>query len=362
MFALESVTRRFDGMTRPAVSAVSLAVESGEILGLAGPSGSGKTTVLRMIAGFERIDGGRILIDHREVASAHGAVPAERRRVGFVFQDYALFPHLTVAENVGFGVRAVSKKERHKRITELLERAGVGDLTRRYPHEISGGQAQRVALLRALAPRPAVVLMDEPFSNLDHGFTHRILLETREILREFGITAVVVTHDRYEAFTLADRVAVLDAGRLLQSGSPQELYTRPASVAVAEFSGAVSFIPVVPRGRGGTSGGEWTGPLGPVPPEVAVVPRNDTADSADTGHLAAVRTHQVSITDESAGAAARVTDIRFLGSVSEVHLELWDGDSPYGLLAQLPAHHPAPPVGTRVGLRWAAATPAIAPG
>lgn len=221
MLVLESVTRSFSGMDHPAVAAMSLGVDAGEILALAGPSGSGKSTMLRMIAGFERVDRGRIAIDGREVAAPRREVPAERRRVGFVFQDFALFPHLTVAENVEFGIRDCAGRERQRRVMDLLRRADIEELAHRYPHEISGGQAQRVALVRALAPRPAVVLMDEPFSNLDRACTHRILLETREMLRDAGSTAVVVTHDRYEAFTIADRVAILDRGRLLQVGAPR---------------------------------------------------------------------------------------------------------------------------------------------
>jgi len=361
VLAVESVTRRFRGMDRPAVSAVSFRVNSGEILGLAGPSGSGKTTVLRMIAGFERVDGGRILIDGREVVAAHRDVPAERRRVGFVFQDYALFPHLSVAANVGLKIRNVSKTERHERVMELLERADVGELARRYPHEISGGQAQRVALLRALAPRPSVVLMDEPFSNLDHACTHRILLETRQILQESGATAVVVTHDRYESFTLADRVAVLDSGTVLQTGSPQELYGRPASIAVAEFSGAVSFFPVTP---GGTDGGEWTSELGPVPSEVAVIPngRTDGKPQGSPAYVAAVRTNQIAITRTPSQPIALVTDTRFLGSVSEVHVRIDDTLGKHELVIHQPVEEPAPPVGARVGLRWTATTPALTPG
>lgn len=340
---LRELFRHFRGMNRPAVDEVSLVVDAREILALAGPSGSGKTTLLRMIAGFERLDSGQILIGDHQIASVGKELSPESRRVGFVFQDFALFPHLTVVENVGFGLRGVGTEERRRRVSELLERAAIADLAERYPHEISGGQAQRVALLRALAPRPAVILLDEPFSSLDRACTHRVLLETRAILRESGSTAVVVTHDRYEAFTIADRVAVLDNGVLLQTGTPREIYARPVSRVVAEFSGTVSFIPLNRRDGG------WSCALGPVPADVAVI----VGDRGSLEGVAAVRTHQIAITPGDNGATARITETRFLGSVLAVHLLLGREPGSPELVAHLPAEFSIPPVGSQIRVRWA---------
>jgi iron(III) transport system ATP-binding protein len=210
------------------------------VLALFGPSGCGKTTALRLVAGFEQPDRGRILLDGQPVAGPGANVPPERRRVGIVFQDYALFPHLTVAANVAFGLRRSANRDAE--VEALLEQVGLGGMGARWPHQLSGGQQQRVALARALAPRPRVLLLDEPFSNLDATLRARMRVEVRAILAEASVTAIFVTHDRDEALSLADEVAVVQAGRILQSAPPDELYRWPASPTVAAAVADADFL------------------------------------------------------------------------------------------------------------------------
>ncbi|MGH3131652.1 MAG: ABC transporter ATP-binding protein [Gaiellaceae bacterium] len=229
-----------------AVNRAELCVERGEFVALLGPSGCGKTTFLRLIAGFDRPDDGTIAIDGKSVAAAGVDVPPERRRVGMVFQDYALFPHLTVAENIAFGV---ARPRRSTRLPELLDLVGLAGLERRYPHELSGGQQQRVALARALAPEPSVVLLDEPWSNIDPLRRGEMRDELAAILREAHVTVLLVTHDREEAFSLADRIAIMCNGTVVQSGPPEELYLHPATRWAAEFVGAGNFLPGRVRGE-----------------------------------------------------------------------------------------------------------------
>ena len=223
-----------------AVLEADLCVERGEFVALLGPSGCGKTTLLRLIAGFERPDQGEIRLEEQPVAGAGAWVSPERRRVGMVFQDYALFPHLTIAENVGYGV---ARRDRSGRVPELLRLVGLERHAHRYPHELSGGQQQRVALARALAPEPSVVLLDEPWSNIDPLLRGSMRDDLAAILRRVGVTVVLVTHDREEAFSLADRIAVMREGTIVQSGAPEDLYLRPTSRWVAEFVGAGNFVP-----------------------------------------------------------------------------------------------------------------------
>jgi iron(III) transport system ATP-binding protein len=231
------------------VAGLDLLARRGELVALLGPSGCGKTTTLRLIAGFEPQDAGTIEIGGRLVAGPEPGrgEPPERRRVGMVFQDYALFPHLTVGKNVAFGLPRGG--DRAATVRQALATVGLDDFAERMPHVLSGGQQQRVALARALAPGPEVVLLDEPFSNLDAELRAQVRLEVRQILAEAGATAVLVTHDQEEALSLADRVAVMFDGRVVQAASPEELYHRPVSRQVAAFVGDAQFLPGEGRGR-----------------------------------------------------------------------------------------------------------------
>ncbi len=230
---VRDMTRRFAGMTHPAVDSVSFRVEPGEIFGLLGPSGCGKTTTLRMIAGFESPDNGTVLIREREVVS----LPPERRNVGFVFQDYALFPHLSVLRNVMFAMRGTPARLREKRAAELLRMVGLTRVDQRMPDELSGGQQQRVAIARALGADPQLLLMDEPFSNLDVALRDATRREVRALLKEQGLNAILVTHDQEEALSFCDRLAVMNAGKIEQVGTPEEVYHHPRTAFVAQFLG-----------------------------------------------------------------------------------------------------------------------------
>lgn len=240
---LHQVSKRFAPDQPPAVDGLSFRVAQGEILALLGPSGCGKTTTLRIIAGLEIPDSGTVTLRGGLVAGPGRAVPPEERGIGVVFQDYALFPHLTVADNVAFGIRELGRAGRRERVAEILDLVGLPGFGQRYPHELSGGQQQRVAVARALAPAPALMLLDEPFSNLDADLRAQMRDEVERILRTTGTTAVFVTHDQEEAFTLADRVGVLNAGRMEQLAVPQQIYHQPATRFVAAFVGAADFLP-----------------------------------------------------------------------------------------------------------------------
>lgn len=224
------------------IRGLSFELDTGEIGCLLGASGCGKTTALRAIAGFEPLRDGEIRIGGRAASTPSFRLAPEKRSVGMVFQDHALFPHLDVAGNVGFGLRKLSRNERGHRIDELLELTGLGGYSHRFPHELSGGQQQRVALARALAPEPDVLLMDEPFSNLDARLRRQVGEEVRDILKARGTATLMVTHDQHEAFALADRVGLLKDGRMLQWDSPYQLYHRPASHYVAAFTGRGSYL------------------------------------------------------------------------------------------------------------------------
>jgi iron(III) transport system ATP-binding protein len=246
---IRSLVQRYDAHT--VVNDVSFALEAGVIACLLGPSGCGKTTLLRCIAGFEEIAGGEILIDGLPVSRPGNRVPPEARRIGMVFQDYALFPHLTVGGNVGFGLArsTLSKEEQRDRVEEMLRLVGLKGSASRYPHEMSGGQQQRIALARALAPQPALILLDEPFSNLDVDLRERLSLEVRDILKACGATAILVTHDQREAFAIADEIGVLTGGKLQQWDTPYNLYHQPANRFVADFVGEGVFVEGTVRGE-----------------------------------------------------------------------------------------------------------------
>lgn len=227
----------------PVLKDFSLTLRRGDIACLLGPSGCGKTTALRCIAGFEPVTGGAIALNGEIVSRVGFTLAPERRHIGMVFQDYALFPHLTVGENVAFGLRGAQRAERMARVAELLETVGLDRVARKYPHELSGGQQQRVALARALAPRPDLLLMDEPFSNLDVDLRERLSQEVREILKAQNATAILVTHDQHEAFALADDVGIMNDGVIVQWDSPYNLYHKPASRFVADFVGEGVLVP-----------------------------------------------------------------------------------------------------------------------
>ncbi|WP_196776899.1 ABC transporter ATP-binding protein [Haloechinothrix halophila] len=241
--ALELDGVRKDYGTVPAVATLDLHLDEGEVLALVGPSGCGKSTLLRLIAGLEEPDAGTVRIAGRPVAGDGVWRAPERRDVGIVFQDHALFPHLTVAENVAFGLTGLSGGRRRERVAEALAMIAMERLADRYPHELSGGEQQRVALTRALAPRPELLLLDEPFSNLDRHLRTQIRADTMELLRKTGTPAVFVTHDQAEALAVGDRVAVMRAGRIEQLGAPEPVFHTPANRFVATFMGDADFLP-----------------------------------------------------------------------------------------------------------------------
>jgi ABC-type Fe3+/spermidine/putrescine transport system ATPase subunit len=226
------------------LNGLDLQAEQGQIISILGPSGSGKTTLIRLIAGLDDPDAGEIEIAGRSVWSRHARVKTEHRGVGLVFQDYALWPHMTVADNVAFGLgmAGLGKSEREARVREVLQSVDLGEHAERFPDQLSGGQQQRVALARCLAVRPHLILMDEPLSNLDAALRESLRLEILEIVRAYGVTVIYITHDQSEAMALSDRMAVINDGRILQVGTPDELYHRPSAAFVASFLGGVNLI------------------------------------------------------------------------------------------------------------------------
>ena len=252
---ITDVTKRFNGTV--ALDRLHLTVGQGESLALLGPSGCGKTTLLRVLTGLEIPDSGTVTIAGSTLADSTSFVPPEKRRIGMVFQDRALFPHLTVARNVAFGLD--KKAIDQGRVTATLEMVGLAHLADRYPDELSGGQAQRVAVARALAPRPRVLLFDEPFSNLDTGLRARVRTEVAALMREVGMTSIFVTHDQEESFVLGDRVAVMRDGRIEQVGSPEKVYQRPTSPWVATFLGEANIM------RATATNGHATTEIGELP-------------------------------------------------------------------------------------------------
>ena len=240
LLKVDQISAGYDG--EAVVSGLSFQVNRGEIVSLLGPSGCGKTTALRAVAGFEPLMDGEIQISQKPVSSAAHTVPPEHRSIGMVFQDYALFPHLTVAANIAFGLRNKPAVDRKVQVQHLLDATGLKGLGERYPHELSGGQQQRVALARALAPRPSLLLMDEPFSNLDVDLRERLSVEVRDILKSEGISGILVTHDQHEAFAVSDKVGVMRDGRLMQWDTPYRLYHEPEHRFVADFIGQGRFI------------------------------------------------------------------------------------------------------------------------
>ena len=227
----------------PVLEQISFALESGEIACLLGPSGCGKTTALRLIAGFEQPTAGSIRINGALMSQVGHVVPPEQRSVGMVFQDYALFPHLSIADNIAFGLHQLDRKARKRRTDELLATVGLADRAHAFPHELSGGQQQRVALARALAPKPALLLLDEPFSNLDVELREKLAAEVRDIIKNEGMTALMVTHDQHEAFAMADVIGVMHQGQIQQWDTAYNVYHRPNNRFVADFVGMGVFLP-----------------------------------------------------------------------------------------------------------------------
>jgi iron(III) transport system ATP-binding protein len=324
------------------LDALSLTLERGEIGCVVGGSGCGKTTLLRAIAGFVPVEHGTIAIGGVVVSGPHFTAPPEKRGVGLVFQDYALFPHLTVAANVGFGLKHLGNVARKSRVATMLALVGLGQFAKRYPHELSGGQQQRVALARALAPDPALLLMDEPFSSLDVDLRQRLGAEVRGILKASGTTAVLVTHDQQEAFAIADRVGVMHSGRLEQWDRPYEVYHRPATRYVADFIGQGVFLPATVR-----SSNSVEIELGALRGS-ASVPCEHGAESCDQGCAFDVllRPDDVVHDDESPLKAEVVRKV-FRGGDFIYTLKLASGRE---VLALVPSHHDHA-IGERIGIK-----------
>jgi iron(III) transport system ATP-binding protein len=327
------------------VDRLSFHLQEGEIGCLLGPSGCGKTTVLRCIAGFEHVGAGEVILGERLIGNARAHVPAEQRRIGMVFQDYALFPHLTVAANIAFGLRNASTETRRARVAELLETVGLAGQERKYPHELSGGQQQRVALARALAPRPRLLLLDEPFSNLDVDLRERLALEVRNILKAEGTTAILVTHDQHEAFALADQIGVMYEGRIQQWDTPYNLYHQPVNRFVADFVGQGVFLP-------GTIVGQDR-----IQIELGVL--TSTTGTAPAGAMLGVllRPDDV-IHDDASTQKAEVVAKTFRGAEFMYTLRLPSGAQ---LLSLVPSHHNhaiGEPIGIRLAVDHVVAFPA----
>jgi iron(III) transport system ATP-binding protein len=310
--AFENISHSF-GPGAETLRGVTLSAEPGEVLCLLGPSGSGKTTLLRIAAGIESQTSGRVLLNDREIAGPSVFLPPERRSIGLVFQDFALFPHMTILDNVRFGLTALSGEEARKEALIALSRVGLEDYAGSYPHVLSGGEQQRVALARALAPRPAVLLMDEPFSGLDSRLKDSVRAETLAILRESRATAIVVTHDAEEAMRMADRIALLRDGRLVQAGRAEDLYLNPASLFVAGFFSELNLF------EGRVKGGAVETSLG----------RVDAAGFSEGDDLTvAVRMTGFDISETTGDTQARILSRRYLGVVELLELAVPGAETP----------------------------------
>ena len=313
-----------------AVDGVSLGLRAGDIGVLIGPSGCGKTTLLRAVAGLERASSGSITLEGETVSDGQRHMPAEQRRIGMVFQDYALFPHLDVGRNVAFGIDRLPRAEREARVAEVLQLVGLDGLQRRFPHELSGGQQQRVALARALAPRPRLLLLDEPFSNLDVDLRERLAHEVRGILKAAGATALFVTHDQFEAFAIGDVIGVMNEGHLHQWDDAYTLYHRPATRFVADFIGHGVFAPATLVQRGNNV--------------VAQTPLGDLTDldecplpsSYPGGECDVLLRADDIVHDDHAPVQAQIVRKSFRGSEFLYTLRLASGHT---VLAHVPSHH-----------------------
>lgn len=314
----EGVTQRFGEVV--ALEDVTLSVAPGEIVALLGQSGCGKTTLLRLAAGVERPSAGRVLLEGRDVSSPENFVEPEQRGVGLVFQDYALFPHLTVRENVRFGLRGYDETSAEATALRAIARVGLSRLADGYPHMLSGGEQQRVALARAVAPRPGVLLMDEPFSNLDRRLRDVVRDETAALLQETGATSIIVTHDPEDAMRIADRIVLMRQGRIVQVGTGEELYRRPASLFAARFFCDFTEIEArVQRGAVDTPVGRFASAL----PE-------------GTDAVVCIRPHAIRLVPKGFCLPGRVVTRRFLGEVDHVLLAVNGFDRPLSARISLP--------------------------
>ncbi len=331
----------YPGQTTAAVDGVSLGLRAGDIGVLIGPSGCGKTTLLRAVAGLEHASAGSITLGGELVSDDHHHMPAEQRRIGMVFQDYALFPHLDVGRNVGFGIDRLPRAERGQRVAEVLALVGLADTQARYPHELSGGQQQRVALARALAPRPRLLLLDEPFSNLDVDLRERLAHEVRSILKAAGATALFVTHDQLEAFAIGDQIGVMHEGHLHQWDEAYALYHRPATRFVASFIGHGVFAPAQIR----LEDGEVTvqTPLGALHDmDECPLPSAYEAGLCDV----LLRADDI-VHDDLSPVKAQIVRKAFRGSEFLYTLRLASGET---LMTHVPSHHNHA-VGEWIGIR-----------
>jgi len=331
----------YPGQPQAALEGVSLSLRVGDIGVLLGPSGCGKTTLLRAVAGLERIGSGRIVLAGEAVSEGHRHLAVERRQIGMVFQDHALFPHLDVGRNIAFGLHRLPPAERQQRVADMLSLVGLEGQQSRFPHQLSGGQQQRVALARALAPQPRLLLLDEPFSNLDVNLRERLAHEVRTIIKAVGATALFVTHDQMEAFAIGDVVGVMHEGRLHQWADAYTLYHRPATRFVAEFIGHGVFTPAeVRQQHGQTVVHTPLGTLGPL--KVAGQALADGAGPCDL----LVRADDV-IHDDDATVKAQILSKDFRGASFLYTLQLSSGDI---VLATVPSHHNHA-VGEWIGIR-----------
>jgi iron(III) transport system ATP-binding protein len=317
---------------RAALAGLSLDIAPGEIVCLLGPSGCGKTTLLRIAAGIERPTGGRVLISDREVASDTQFVPPEKRGVGLMFQDFALFPHLTILDNVAFGLKALPREDARREALRMLSRVGLARYGDQYPHILSGGQQQRVALARAIVPRPAVMLMDEPFSGLDVQLRERLQEETIGLLRETRATCLIVTHAPAEAIRLGDRIAVMRSGRLIQAGKAEALYRNPADLFVARLFSEINEIPL------SVEGGALRTPIG-----TFAVPGLDEGDAA----ILCIRRRSIRVGPAGKGLPGRVLQARFQGDLAVLEIAAQGFERPLHTLVR---ESEVPESGREVGL------------
>ena len=332
---------QYPGRSQAAVDEVSFGLRAGDIGVLIGPSGCGKTTLLRAVAGLERITAGEVRISGQLVGGASAHVPAEERRVGMVFQDYALFPHLDVGQNVGFGIHRLPKAERNARIAEVLHLVGLPGIERHFPHELSGGQQQRIALARALAPKPQLLLLDEPFSNLDVDLRERLAHEIRAILKAAKATALFVTHDQLEAFAIGDVIGVMHEGRLHQWDDAYTLYHRPLTRFVADFIGHGVFAPA--RIVTTADGPRVQTPLGALA-DAAECPLPSAYPGGECDVL--FRADDI-VHDDAAPVKACIERKAFRGSEFLYTLRLRSGER---VLAHVPSHHDHQ-IGEWIGIR-----------